>query len=52
MIALSWIKNSKHPKNYVRERVRDILETSPQAEFRHVGGSLNCADRVTRGLTF
>ncbi|XP_043276054.1 uncharacterized protein [Venturia canescens] len=51
-VALMWIKSpASRWKDFVRNRVTQIQELTPQAHWRHVPGTSNPADGPSRGLT-
>ena len=50
-LTLQYIKNDKHrPKVFVANRQAEILEVSESDQWRHIAGSLNPADLLTRGV--
>ena len=51
-ITLHWLhSNTHHKRPYVRQRVSDIKALCPDAVFKHVPGSQNPSDLLTRGLS-
>ena len=49
-IALSWIKSeASRWQTFVANRVSQIQELTPKAEWRHVDGTDNPADMISRG---
>ena len=50
-IAVDWTKSVNLSKNYVKQRVSNIRECCPYANIRHVAGSENPADLLSRGVS-
>ncbi|XP_029054586.2 uncharacterized protein LOC114881867 [Osmia bicornis bicornis] len=51
-VSLIWIKSqASRWKDYVRNRVIQIQELTPNAHWRHVPGTSNPADCVSRGIS-
>ncbi|XP_012524189.2 uncharacterized protein LOC105829693 [Monomorium pharaonis] len=52
LVTLSWIKShAARWKDFVRNRVAQIQELTPDAHWRYVPGTSNPADCASRGLT-
>lgn len=50
-IAIIWTKNNKDLPVFVRNRVKAIEQSAPNAILKHIPGHLNPADIGTRGTT-
>lgn len=51
-IVLYWLRRDPHTnKPFVANKVADILQLSDNASWRHVSGTINPADLLSRGVT-
>ncbi|XP_011860220.1 PREDICTED: uncharacterized protein LOC105557568 [Vollenhovia emeryi] len=52
LVTLSWIRShASRWKDFVRNRVAQIQELTPDAHWRYIPGNFNPADCASRGLT-
>lgn len=50
-IVVTWIVTNKNWSVFVKNRVREITETTRREDWRHISGSLNPADLPSRGCS-